>query len=343
MDRIPFIDVRQGGPIAHVKQRIQTAIALRDACLAPIPNWGYGLLSPIDYIASARLRRSASCYRDELECIVSYLGFPGAMTMNLSYLFACTTAAELDRYNRPRIRRSLDWPFHGLGKCVEVAWQEGPAGTYFNVTWPGSVGVLNAVAPGRFAAVINAAPMQRRIKGILGLPYDIAMNIRQALTSSDDWPPDHLLRFVFDHCDSFEDAIEVLRVEPLTRPVLFTIVGVKTHEIAVIERTERQGRVIRGPITVANDWQKPENGWKARMGHENNISRRRILETSDVNAEPFSWVKPPVLNKLTRLAVEMSANSNGELIARGYEAGSWHQLPVPATADFHLHENAQFH
>jgi len=343
MDHIPFVDVRSGGPMAHVKQRIHTAMALRDACLAPFPNWGRGLLSPVDYLAGSWLRRSASHYREELEHIAAYLGFPGAMTLNLSYLFACTSAADLDRQYRPRIRRSLDWPFHGLGKCVEVAWQAGPAGEFHNVTWPGSVGVLSAMAPGRFAAVINAAPMQRRVEGVIGLPYDVVMNIRQALTSADDWPPDHLLRYVFENCANFEEALEVLVSEPLARSALFTITGVHPNEIAIVERTERQGRIIRGPVTVANDWQKPEHGWKARMGHENNVARREAIASVSVDADTFSWVKPPVLNKLTRLVVEMSAADGGELIARGYEAGSWKEMPLPATLDFKLAHQAPTH
>lgn len=342
MEPIPFVDVRQGGPMAHVKARIATAHALRDACLAPVPYWGRGILTPIDYLAGNWLKKSASLYREELESIAEYLGFPGAMTLNLSYLFACTTAANVDALGQPRIRRSLDWPFHGLGKCVEIAWQSGPAGSFHNVTWPGSVGVLSAMAPGRFAAVINAAPMQRRIDGFLGLPCDIALNIRNALARSGDWPPDHLLRYVFENCADFEEAIKVLSEEPLARSALFTITGVNADQIAVVERTESKARVIRGPVTVANDWQKPETGWKARMGHENNVARRQAMSDIENNQEPFSWAKPPVLNKLTRLTVEMSATDKGILHARGYESGSIFKMAVPATLDFSLqHEKIE--
>jgi len=336
MEPIPFVDVRQGGPMAHVKSRIATAHALRDACLAPVPNWGRGILTPIDYLAGNWLKKSASHYREELESIAEYLGFPGAMTLNLSYLFACTTAADIDASGRPRIRRSLDWPFHGLGRCVEIAWQSGPAGSFHNVTWPGSVGVLSAMAPGRFAAVINAAPMQRRTEGVLGLPYDVALNIRQALARAGDWPPDHLLRYVFENCANFEEAIEVLSTEPLARSALFTITGVNSDQIAVVERTETKARVIRGPVAVANDWQRPQKGWKARMGHDNNVARRQAMLDTEKDHEPFSWARPPVLNKLTRLTVEMSATKEGILHARGYESGSIFKMAVPATLDFSL-------
>ncbi|MFM8859219.1 MAG: hypothetical protein ACKOEW_03840 [Methylocystis sp.] len=336
MEPIPFVDVRQGGPMAHVKSRIATAHALRDACLAPVPSWGRGILAPIDHLAGAWLKKSASHYREELETIAEYLGFPGAMTLNLSYLFACTTAAEVDRSGRPRIRRSLDWPFHGLGKCVEVAWQSGPAGCFHNVKWPGSVGVLSAMAPGRFAAVINAAPMQRRTKGAWGLPYDVALNIRQALARAGNWPPDHLLRYVFENCSDFEEAIVVLSQEPLARSALFTITGVHSDQIAVVERTETKARVIRGPVAVANDWQKPEQGWKARMGHDNNVARREAMLETKNNDVPFIWAQPPVVNKLTRLLVEMSATNDGVLHARGYESGSVFKMAIPATLDFSL-------
>ncbi len=336
MDPIPLVDMRDGGPLAHVQANIERAAALRDACLAPAPRWSHGALSVIDGVAGRWLRRSGSLYREELENIAEFLGFPGALTLNLSYLFACTTSASLDGAGRPRLRRSLDWPFHGLGKCVEVAWQAGPAGEYFNVTWPGAVGVLTAMAPGRFAAAINAAPMQRRTRSLLGVPYDIALNIGQALGRSGDWPPDHLLRYAFETCRTFDAAIALLAREPLARPALFTLTGVHPDEMAVVERTEREARVIRGAASVANDWQQPRAGWHARMGHENNVARRSTLAAVGPEEPPFRWVTPPVLNKLTRLVVELSAAGAGEVLARGYEAKTFRDMPTPATRDFRL-------
>ena len=64
----------------------------------------------------------------------------------------------------PVLRRTLDWPFPGLGRLVEVARQRGAAGDFLSVTWPGFAGLLTAVAPGRFAASINQAPMRRRTR-----------------------------------------------------------------------------------------------------------------------------------------------------------------------------------
>jgi len=341
MQPIPLVDVRDGGPIAHAISRAAAAAVLRDACLAPAPRWSHVCLAPIDRLVSVWLARSASAYRAELEHIANELGFHGAMTLNLSYLFACTTSADSDAAGAPVLRRSLDWPFRGLGQCVEVAWQSGPAGDFYNVTWPGAVGVLTAMAPGRFCAVINQAPMRRRTNGLWLLPYDAAINLTGALLRADGWPPDHLLRYAFETCATFDDAIDLLSREPLARPALFTLTGAKSGEVALVERTELQSRVLRGPIVVANDWQEPQRGWNARMGYENNEARKATLRSFAVGGPAFRWAIPPVLNNTTRLVVEMSAVGGGALAARGYESHSLRAMPEPATSDFHLHENGQ--
>jgi hypothetical protein len=39
MNLIPLLDVRRGGPVAHMRARVAAAAALRELCLAPIPRW----------------------------------------------------------------------------------------------------------------------------------------------------------------------------------------------------------------------------------------------------------------------------------------------------------------
>jgi hypothetical protein len=337
MHAIPFLDLRDGGPIAHARARTDAAVALRNACLGKVAPLGRYCLGPIDRMATKWLRRSGSKYRAELEHVAEILGFPGAMTLNMAYLFACTTQAYQGPDGIPRIRRTLDWPFQGLGRAVEMTWQSGPAGEFYNATWPGAVGVLTAMAPGRFCAVINQAPMKRRTRGALGFALDAAVNLRDALSLEGGWPPDHLLRYAFEACDSFEDAVKLIAREPLGRPTLFTLAGVKPGEMALIERTEREARIYRGPVIVANDWQEPQPGWQARMSEANNVARRAAMREVSPDAAPFSWVSEPVLNRLTRLAVEMSSAGNGDFAARGYEC---HSLirgePRAVTQDFHL-------
>jgi hypothetical protein len=339
MNLIHFLDVRRGGPVAHARARIAAAASLRDACLSPVPRWSQNFcLSSTDRIAAKWLRSSVSTYSEDLESVAEILGFPGALTLNMSYLFACTTSAESGPNGAPLLRRSLDWPFAGLGRGVEIAWQAGPAGDFYNVTWPGAVGVLTAMAPKRFCGVVNQAPMRRRTRGLLGLPYDAAINLGNALLREDGWPPDHLLRRAFESCEDFESAIELLSREPLARPALFTLTGINPGEMVVIERTEHDVQVLRGPVVVANDWQASRAGWTGRMGFENNEARKAALRGFAPGGPVFRWVVPPVLNPTTRLVVEMSAKGCGELCARGYEAASLQSLPVPATADFSLRD-----
>ncbi len=337
MNQIPFLDVRGGGPVAHATARIDAAVALRDACLGAAAPLSRFCLSQVDRLASNWLRRSASAYRSELEHVAAILGFPGALTLNMSYLFACTTQAYEGPDGLPKLRRTLDWPFQGLGKAVEMTWQSGPAGEYYNATWPGAVGVLSAMAPGRFCAVINQAPMQRRTSGALGFAYDAALNLRNALASEGGWPPDHLLRYAFETCETFDSAVRLIAREPLARPTLFTLAGAKPGEMALIERTEREAEIYWGPVIVANDWQEPRPGWKARMSEINNDARRAAMRAVRPDATRFSWVTAPVLNRLTRLAVEMSATGGGDFAARGYECTSLFKgAPRIATQDFLL-------
>lgn len=337
MKPIPFIDVRDGGPVAHAKARTVAAIALRDACLGAVAPMGRFCLPPVDRLASKWLQRSASAYRYELEHVASILGFPGAVTLNMSYLFACTTQAFEGPDGTPRIRRTLDWPFHGLGQAVEMAWQSGVAGDFYNATWPGAVGVLTAMAPGRFCAVINQAPMQRRTSGAMGFAIDAVLNLQQALSREGGWPPDHLLRYAFETCESFADAVDLIARAPLARPTLFTLAGARPGELALVERTECEARIYYGPVIVANDWQETQPGWQARMSLENNVARTLAMQSVSRDAPSFDWVRTPVLNRLTRLAVEMSAAGAGDFLARGYESPSLLRgEPHVVTQDFHL-------
>lgn len=336
MTPIPFLDLRRGGPVLHARARAEAAAALRDTALGVAAPLGGFCLPPIDRAALRWLRRSASVYRDELEHVAGILGFPGAMTLNLSYLFACTTRAYEDADGLPRLRRTLDWPFRGLGQAVEIGWQAGPAGAFYNATWPGAVGVLTAMAPGRFCAAINQAPMRRRTTSRAGFAMDAVRNMRNALAGEGDWPPDHLLRYAFETCDDFEAAVRLIAAAPLARPTLFTIAGAKRGELALIERTEREARIYRGPVVVANDWQQAQPGWQPRMTHENNVSRIETMRRAGVDTARFDWLQKPVLNRLTRLAVEMSAVGAGDFAARGYECRMFIGEPAVVTQDFIL-------
>jgi hypothetical protein len=339
---IPVVDVREGGPVRHALDRRIRARALRDDCLTWLPRPARMLLPVMDALSRRWLHRSRSPYVGEVEAIAAALGFPGIWFLNGSYEWGCTSIAR-DEDGAPWLARTLDWPFPGLGRHLEVARMRGAAGEFLNVTWPGYVGTLTASAPGRFAAAINQAPLWRRTGKPWLRPYDLAANALRT------WPirfcpPDHLLRDVFETCRDFGAARHRLETVPIARPVIFTLVGCERGECCVIERTE-EGFASRAEDTsAANDWMRSTAPWEARVppnvlltrsseeATANSRARREALSSwpqSFARAD-FAWVTPPVLNPFTRLAVEMCP-ANGTLRAIGYELEQDSTLPKPVT------------
>jgi hypothetical protein len=158
---IPVIDLREGGPPRGAVEGRERARALRDDCLSWLPGSARSALPLLDGVTRRWLSRSASDYVGEIEAVAATLGFPGIWFLNGCYQWGCTSLAR-EEGGAPWLARTLDWPFPGLGRHLQVARMQGQAGSFDNVCWPGYVGVLTASAPGRFAAAINQAPMKRR-------------------------------------------------------------------------------------------------------------------------------------------------------------------------------------
>jgi hypothetical protein len=300
----------------------ERALAVREACLGWLPFGG--LLARLgDPLVRRWMRRAGSPYAGEIEANARALKRPGIWLLHGAYLFGCTALADETAQEGPRLRRTLDWPFPGLGRLVEVVRQRGSAGDYLNVTWPGFVGVLTAVAPGRFAASINQAPMRRRTRlGVL-LWLDYVLNALAGLRG-DGLPPEHLLRQAFETCATFEQAQRLLETVPVARPVLFLLVGCRPGERVIIERDGARARTYWDETVLANDWQEPRPGWRPRCCGEgtpveNNRRRRAALAVwQDRDGADAAWVATPVLNACTRLSVEM-APASGRLVVAGWE------------------------
>jgi hypothetical protein len=190
------------------------------------------------------------------------------------------------------------------------------------------------MAPGRFAASINQAPMRRRNEIWMLLSLDYVLNAMGALFRRDQ-PPEHLLRHVFETCATFDEARHLLMTAPVARPVLFLLIGCAAGERLVIERDGSTARAYRHFTTLANDWQEDHPGWRPRCcgegpPDENNRRRRSTLAAwSGREANDFGWVTAPVLNACTRLAVEMCPAS-ARLVVQGWEPDGQGSA-VPAT------------
>jgi hypothetical protein len=339
---IPVIDVREGGPVRHAIEASARAHALRDECLAFLPAPVRGLLPIMDSLTRRWLERSRSPYVADLQALAAGLGSAGIWFLNGAYEWGCTAAAR-DEHGSLWLARTLDWPFAGLGRHVEIARMRGPAGDFLSVTWPAYVGTLTAVAPGRFAAAMNQAPLWRRTRRPWLRPFDLAAN------SLHTWslrycPPDHLLREVFETCRDFGEAKRRLETVPVARPAIYLLIGCKRGERCVIERTEESCQSRAEATTAANDWLLSTEPWEARVSPARLLhasyeeaaahsrARREALESwpQPFSHAGFAWVKSPVLNPMTRIAVEMCA-ADGTLRAVGYELEQTGELPQPVT------------
>jgi hypothetical protein len=338
LPHVPFLDVGQGGAAAHSCCRQPQAQAVRDACLGWLPL-GELAARVGDPFVRRWMRRSGSAYVEEIAAIAANVRRPGVWLLHGAYLFGCTALAD-EGPEGPRLRRTLDWPFEGLGRLAEVVSHRSPSGDYLNVTWPGFAGVLTANAPGRFAAAINQAPMRRRTEHDWLLWLDYVLNAVDGIRQTGKPPPEHVLRDAFETCRSFDEARRLLETAPVARPVLFTLVGCSPEERVVIERDGDTCRTYRDDTVVANAWRDPTPGWRPRRcGAEepvinNRLRRLAMAEWTGVHEPGFTWATPPIINECTRLTVDMCPAS-GRLAVMGWEPdGRGSAVPVTRPTTF---------
>ena len=337
---IPVTSICAGGLLDYTIAAGVRARALRDTCVAWMPAPSRMMLPVIDALTRKWLLRSHSPYLAEVAAIAGAIDVPGIWFLNGCYQWGCTAFAR-EQDGAPWLARTLDWPFPGLGRHIEIARMRGKAGGFDNVTWPGYVGTLTASAPGRFAASINQAPMYRRTKRPWLRPYDLAANLLKTWRI-DFIPPDHLLREVFETCQSFAEARARLEITPIARPVIYTLVGTNRGERCVIERTEIGFSSRDDNTAAANDWIHSALPWEARVPSDlgltrtseearaNSRTRREQVANWSGRFGNFGWVTEPVLNRFTRIAVELCP-ARGVLRLVGYEKVEGNALPVPVT------------
>ena len=189
------------------------------------------------------------------------------------------------------------------------------------------------MAPGRFAAAVNQAPLKRRSHHPWLRGCDIAANAVRTYVRVRHIPPDQLLRQVFETCRDYGEARTVLERMPIARPVIYTLAGCHPGERCVIERTETGAQVYRGRHRrrqrlasrssrcgkAASAARSCSRGPTKRPRERSRARREALADWPGAFArESFAWVEPPVLNKYTRLGVEMCP-ARGILRAVGYE------------------------
>jgi hypothetical protein len=283
------------------------------------------LVVAADWRARRWLARAANPLLPEIDAIAAELGRPGAHGLNLSYEWACTAGVAVDADGRAVLRRTLDWLGHGLGRNLVVARRDGPAGPWLDITWPGFVGVFTALAPGRFAAAINQAPLRRRT-GLM--PADWLID-RVKVGRSTDLPPCHLLRAVFETCRDYAEARNLLTTAPLCLPALFILAGNRPGEGCIIERTEDLAATVNAPAAIANDWLTPAFPRGTPRGYDSPTRQCLMAACQAERCDGLDWLQPPIANPYTRLAAVLDPAA-GRLTLQGWERSG------PATRILHL-------
>jgi len=323
---IPYVDATIGGALD-----VARAEAGRFQAVIHAGREYYGSLAIGigDIVSRTWLKRQNSRLCDEIDAVSQEAGRAGSWLLNLSYEWSCTTGAGPDPSgNGNRMLRTLDWPLDGLGETIVVAKFKGKAGPYFNVTWPGFVGVVTAMAPGRFSAAINQPPFRKWSRSYW---LDWTIN-RGRLLGRNAIPPTHLLRDIFDTCATYDEARERLIETPLAIPAFFTLSGTAPGQACLIEREEHGASIHESPTACANHWMQRDVPGHYR-GFDSQGRLKLMRETRDQATDGFDWVTAPILNETTRVAVVANA-LEGKLLVRGYEREGVvtqdFQRPVPS-------------
>lgn len=314
---IPLIEAGAAGPLALVEA---APGRLTDILAAGRRHYGGAILGGIvldmgDHATRRWLAAARNPYAAEIAAVAARIRRAGVFLLNLSYEWTCTTGVGADPSGHgSRLLRTLDWPMESLGRTLVVARQEGDAGPYYNVTWPGFVGVATAMAPGRFSVALNQPPLPE-VTPSCWVDWVIA---HRRWWQSRALPPVHLLRRVCDSCRTYAEAKDMVARTPLCMPGFFTIGGIAPDEGCVIERLEDHAAVREAPTSAANHWHSVDlPGWPRG---DDSVGRCAMMDQlRDGAADNFAWVAPPILNETTRVSVIANA-TRGTLMVRGWEA-----------------------
>lgn len=338
---IPFVDLRGKTPVDLLRAYPDRARALINAARRSYGALSYAAsaaLLPIADKASHRwLARTKNPYLHEAESFADILGMRGIYALNMSYEWGCTSGAYRAE-ETVSLLRVLDWPFAQLGKNALVVLQSGKAGEFYNVTWPGLSGVFNAMAPGRFSAALNLAPMRDHQRNFIGN----WIKNRRIMHKENGIPPAHLLRQVCEQATDYAAAKETLMTTPLAVPAIFILAGVRQGEGCVIERLENAAHVRElvadQQVVATNHFHTPfADGTKPRPFFDSpgRYKQGCALTAHDFDTLEFTWLRAPMLNPLTRLAMVADA-ATGRLQVQGYEgttaATSIFNLPTASHA-----------
>ena len=220
-----------------------------------------GGLAPLqEMIARYRQSQITPEINAEVDALAAMTGVPSdaVLLVNLSYdvtkvLWGCTAFA-VDTPEGPLHARNLDWwTENGLlsSKTLIIDYHR-PGRDFRVVGWPGFLGALSGLAPGRFAVTLNA------------VLSDELPQMAPSIT--------FLLRFVLETAATYHEAVRILADTPIATDCLLLVTGVEPGQMVVIERTPTRA-ALRPPtdgfLIVANDYRalgtRPDRGTEQEL------------------------------------------------------------------------------
>jgi hypothetical protein len=311
MSLLTVIPLETGNPLDLVQRHPARARAMARAAVETFgaaSQLAASALGPTaDRLSRQWLARQDNPYLAEIDQMAALLGIRGVHALNVCFEWGCTGGVWPSPQG-PLLRRVLDWPFPRLGESLMVAHQ--PQEQFFNIGWPGLAGLFQGLAPGRFAAAINQAPMRRHGRGFVG---DWFTN-RVAVKTNRGLPPAHLLRSIFEHAADYAAAKKQLCETPVAVPAIFLLAGTRDGEGCVIERIENQYAVREmgdGAVCAANHFEALTGLWRPRpIDSAGRAVCARGLATAP-GLDDFSWFGAPIANINSRLVFNASARQGG--------------------------------
>jgi hypothetical protein len=310
LPEIPLYDVGTNYPLELARLVGDRGYELLASATKGVPR---PALRIADNVSRRWLERNKSPYLEEIRYLAEHAKAPGLYYLNVSYEWGCTSAGKPAANAETAVMaRTLDWDVSGIGRYVLAARIANPLGAWVSLTWPAFTGVIQGLAPGRFAAAINQPQMPRRTRV---RPVDWLLTLGERWTTPHTQPV-HLLRCVFETAPDFATAREMLISTPIATPTIFTLVGTRPDETVVIERRETSARISPEPV-AANEWVAAD--WHPGHYHAFENDARRAAMRRVRGQWDLDWAQWPLLNRETKLAM-VAEPATGRLLARGYEA-----------------------
>jgi hypothetical protein len=229
--------------VEESRQRVMQSSILGKV-FAPFFNFTRAALAPLQ-----KLTRCYGDFREDMEVWAKALRVHVAELVFANYQYELTqgfgcTAVAFNLPGRTGVAhvRNLDWPMSRIGPSTCLIHYNGWSGGFTSVGWPGFVGVLSGIAPGRVSATLNQAPQHR--------------------TSFMGWPVSFALRKTFEHCTDMGHAVRDLCQKSLMASAFFLVAGTKAGEAKVIEHPGKDAKcrgMRNGVVAVANHYELKEH------------------------------------------------------------------------------------